>query len=300
MTHDVHRQISARAVRSDLVAALWALRLLLLWLLLYPVYRPLAATPFLQTPTADLALFASGGEELVSLISANAESLSSLVTALTFLAVLAAGHAALAVSLSWVSIARSCSIRDARVWIVCLATLPRFIYIGTAQLVVAFGLFAIWWEFLPVFGGVLVPLVGERRTDQFQLLMLGMVGVLFGASLLLSDLVRAISVVKPALDILEAVRDGLLLLRRQLGQLALQSTSRLVAASMLQLGNIWLIAHFGWLSSARPYWLLACLTTECAAVGGLWLRLSWIAKVQSIVAAVEKTQGELSSIRDKC
>ncbi|HMA94209.1 MAG TPA: hypothetical protein VKP30_16070 [Polyangiaceae bacterium] len=274
-------------LRLELVVSLWVGRLLLIWALLWPVYRLLGSSSFLQSTDADAQLFTSGAEQLVILARAQAQPMASLLPALTLLAAIAAGCALLASSMSWVSLYHSYSIRDPRLWKDCLSVLPRFAGIGTALLVVLSGLVTVWWELLPIVGNALVPLFGERRTDLCQLLILALLGTALGASFVVADVIRAVSLAAPALDLLESARAGLRLFRIRLIPVSIQAGCRFFVGVMLQVGNIWLIARLRWLASAHPYWLLACLTTEAAAISAIWLRLSWMAWLCNLVVTMQ-------------
>lgn len=277
----------ATVIRFDLVISLWAGRLLLIWFLLWPVYELLGSSPLLQSNEADARLFTSGAERLIALLSAQAQPLACLLPALILLAVIAAGCALLASSVSWVSLSRSYSMRDSRLWKDCVSVLPRFASVGAALLVLVCGLVTTWWELLPILGNVLLPLLGERRTDLCQLLMLALLGTALGASYLVADVVRAMSMAMPALDLLECLHAGLDLFRIRMVPLTIQAACRFFFAVMLQVGNVWLIARLRWLASAHPYWLLACMTTEAAAISAIWLRLSWMAWVCNLVGAAQ-------------
>lgn len=278
---------SAMTFRFELVISLWAARLLLIWLLLWPVYELLGSSSFLQSTDADARLFTSGAEQLVILARAQAQPLASLLPALTLLAAIAAGCALLASSMSWVSLHHSYSIRDSRLWKDCLLALPRFAGIGAALLVVLSGMVTVWWELVPIVGNALVPLFGERRTDLCQLLILALLGIGLGASFVVADVIRAVSLAAPALDLLESARAGLRLFRIRLIPITMQAACRFFIGAMLQVGNIWLIARLHWLASAHPYWLLACLTTEAAAISAIWLRLSWMVWLCNLAAMVQ-------------
>lgn len=261
--------------RCRLMATLWLGRLGVLGLLNYALYGSIASSPLLHSPSRDLHLWKPGGELLVSIVDSVRPAFEATSVALGTVAAVALVASIGLSTFAWRTIATtpgSCGIR------LCFSAarrLPAFALLSVYTLLLTLAIAWIWLDLVPLLGTLCLPALGERYTDLAQLALLASFLALLAGIFILADITRSLLALR-TIGVGPAIVHALRLMRSHAMLVLGQASMRFSAVVLLQVAHLWLLARAHWFYASSVRCIAAVVTTELAALGAIWLRLSFI------------------------